>query len=86
MKDRQMTLIDGPLTDELYTPKEVCDIFKVTKCTLFGWVSSGRFPPPRKIWSVSDNRWTRDDLNKVLQAMPVAAAYEDCGYQEGERA
>ena len=91
MKDRQMTLTDGPvtngpLTDELYTPKEVCHIFKVTKNTLFMWVTSGRFPPPRKLYSAGDNRWTGTELNKVLETMPVATAYKDCGYQEGERA
>ena len=91
MKDRQMTLTDnpvsnGPLTDELYTPKEVCDIFKITKNTLFAWVVNGRFPPPRKVYSAGDNRWTGTELNKVLAMMPVATAYKDCGYQEGERA
>lgn len=87
MKDRQMTLTDeSTLTDELYTPKEVCDIFKISQPTLVRWVANGQFPPPRKIWSASDNRWTRDDLNKVLATMPVATAYKDCGYQEGQRA
>ena len=87
--DRQMieesTLTDGPLTDALYTPKEVCKIFKITKNTLFGWVTSGRFPPPRKVYSAGDNRWTGTELNKVLETMPVAPAYKDCGYQEGQR-
>ena len=74
-------LTDGPLTDELYTPKEVCEIFKITKNTLFGWVTSGRFPPPRKLYSAGDNRWTGKELNKVLETMPVAPAYRNCGYQ-----
>ncbi len=86
MKDRQMTLTDGPLIDELYTPKEVCIIFKISQPTLARWVAKGQFPPPRKIWSASDNRWTRGDLNKVLEMMPVAPAYKNSGYQEGQRA
>ncbi len=86
-----MTLTDGPvtngpLTDELYTPKEVCEIFKITQNTLFGWCANGRFPPPRKMFPTGDNRWRGGELNEVLNAMPVAPRFADCGYQEGERA
>ena len=72
--------------EQLFDAKEVCEIFKISLPTLSRWVSEGNFPPPHKIYPHSSNRWTETVLNKVIKTMPVAEAYKNSGYQEGQRA
>ena len=68
--------------DQLFDAKEVAAIFKISLPTLSRWVSEGNFPPPRKIYPHSSNRWTGTDLNKMIKAMPIADAYKNSGYHE----
>ena len=71
--------------EQLFDAKEVCAIFKISLPTLSRWTAAGQFPPPRKIYPHSSNRWTGTDLNKMMKSMPIADAYRDSGYQEGQR-
>lgn len=68
--------------EQLYTAKEVCEIFKISLPTLSRWTANGQFPSPCKIYPHSNNRWTQTQLDKVFESMPVADAYKDSGYHE----
>ena len=68
--------------EQVFSTKEVCEMFKISRSTLIRWLAAGEFPPPRKIYSHSGNRWKKSELDKVLATMPVADAYKDSGYQE----
>ncbi|MCH8871408.1 helix-turn-helix domain-containing protein [candidate division KSB1 bacterium] len=72
--------------EQFFSTKEVCVMFKISRSTLSRWLADGNFPPPRKIYSHSGNRWTGTDLNKMMQSMPIGDAYKNSGYQEGQRA
>lgn len=72
--------------EQLFSAKDVCAMFKISLSTLSRWVAAGQFPPPRQIYPHSSNRWTGADLNKMIKTMPVAEAYKNSGYQEGQRA
>ncbi len=68
--------------EQLFSAKEVCEIFKISLPTLSRWVAAGQFPPPHKIYPHSNNRWTKTQIDKVFETMPVADAYKNSGYQE----
>jgi len=72
--------------ERLFSTKDVCAIFKISPSTLTRWVLEGNFPAPQQIYPHSSNRWTETVLNKVIKTMPVAEAYKNSGYQEGQRA
>lgn len=66
--------------EQLFSTSEVCDLFKISKSTLKRRVSSGDFPPPRKIYPNGENRWTKTTINEVFAAMPIAEAYQNSSY------
>ncbi len=68
--------------DQFFSTKEVCEMFKISRSTLVRWLAAGQFPPPRKIYSHSGNRWTKTQLDKVSETMPIAEAYKDSGYDD----
>ncbi len=68
--------------EPLFSAKDVCKIFKISLATLSRRVAAGDFPPPRKIYPHGDNRWTQSAIDGVFEAMPIADAYKDSGYQE----
>ncbi len=68
--------------EQVFSTKEVCEMFKISRSTLIRWLAAGEFPPPRKIYSHSGNRWKKSELDKVLATMPVADAYKDSRYHE----
>ena len=72
--------------EQVFSTKEVCEMFKISRSTLIRWLAAGEFPPPRKIYSHSGNRWTKTQMDKVFENMLVADAYKNSGYQESQRA
>ncbi len=68
--------------EQFFSTKEVCGMFKISRSTLVRWLADGKFPPPRKIYSHSGNRWPQSQIEKVFESMPVADAYKDSGYHE----
>jgi len=68
--------------EQLFSAREVCDIFKVSPSMLSRWVAAGQFPPPRQIYPHSNNRWTKTQIDKVFETLPVADAYKNSGYYE----
>ncbi len=68
--------------EKFYSTREVLEMFKISRSTLIRWLAAGQFPPPRKIYSQSGNRWTKTEIDRVLENMPVADAYKDSGYHE----
>ena len=67
--------------EKFYSTKEVCEMFKISRSTLIRWLEAGQFPPPRKIYSHSGNRWTQTEIDNVFASMSVADAYKDKGYR-----
>jgi len=68
------------MMEQLYTAKEVCEIFKISLPTLSRWAANGQFPSPYKIYPHSNNRWTKTQIDQVFETMPYAEAYKDSGY------
>ena len=68
--------------DQFFSTKEVCEMFKISRSTLVRWLAAGQFPPPRKIYSHSGNRWTKSQIDQVFETMPIAEAYKDSGYDK----
>lgn len=68
--------------EQLFSAKEVCEIFKISAPTLSRWTTAGQFPAPHKIYPHSNNRWTQAQIDKVFETMPIADAYKNSGYHE----
>ncbi len=73
------------MMEKLLTSKEVCDIFKISLPTLSRWLADGHFPPPRKIYSHSGNRWPKSQIEEVFETMPVAT-YKKSEHRESQYA
>ncbi len=69
--------------DKLLSSKRVCELLDISPTTLWRGVRSGKFPPPRKMYAGSDNRWPESEIVDVINSLPIAKAYQDCGYQQG---
>ena len=44
-----------------YSMREVCAMFKVSKSTIYNWISNGEFPEG-KLFSARCRRWSEDEL------------------------
>ena len=74
------------MMEQLYTAKEVCEIFKVSLPTLSRWTANGQFPSPYKIYPHSNNRWTKTQIDSVFENMPVADACKKSEFCESQHA
>ncbi len=68
--------------EQLFSAKEVCEIFRISQSTLNRRVAASEFPPPRKLYPNGDNRWTKSALDGVFSSMSVASAYKDSNYRK----
>jgi excisionase family DNA binding protein len=58
--------------EELLTPDEVCQFFKISKRTRERWLHDGRIPKPIKV-GPQQNRWLRSECMEALNAMIAAS-------------
>ena len=68
--------------DKLLSSKRVCELLDISPTTLWRGIRGGKIPPPRKIYPGSDNRWPQSEIDEVINTLPVADAYQDCGYNK----
>ena len=53
-----------PHLPQLLTAKDVCDVLRVHRCTLYRLIERGEFAPPLKIGSTS--RWRTADVEAYV--------------------
>ena len=62
--------------------KELDSWLKISPSTRWRHVKNGRLPPPRKLHPNGPNIWFEEEIDEIIDSLPIGDAYRNCGVKD----